>query len=53
MEVAAVTTLWHRRPGHLNRKNPNLLKTADNDGVSFNWIVRDCDVCTLGEEPPC
>ena len=49
MQAAATATLWHRRMGHLNRKSLNLLKKVDNNGVSFDGTVPDCDICAVGE----
>ena len=47
MQAAATATLWHRRMGHLNRKRLDLLKKANNNGVSFDGTVPDCDVCAI------
>ncbi|CAN0476461.1 unnamed protein product, partial [Laminaria digitata] len=49
MQAAANANLWHRRLGHLNRKSLNLLKNLDNNGVSFDGPVPDCDVCAVGK----
>ena len=35
--------------GHLNRKSPDLLKKVNNNGVSFDGTVPDCDVCVVGK----
>ena len=48
MQAAATTTLWHRRMGHLNRKSLDLLKKVNNNGVSFDGTMPDCDVCAVG-----
>ena len=34
--------------GNLNRKSLNLLKKVNNNGVSFDGTVPNCDVCTVG-----
>ena len=44
MQAAANATLWHWRLGQLNRKSLSLLKSLDNNGVSFDGPVPDCDV---------
>ena len=49
MQTTADATLWHRRLGHLNRKSLNVLKKCDNNGVSFDGTVADCDVCAVGK----
>ena len=49
MQAAATATLLHRRMGHLNRKSLDLLKNVDNNGVSFDGTVPDCDVCAVGK----
>ena len=49
MQAAATATLWHRRMGHLNRKSMDLLKKVNNNGVSFDGTVPDCDVCAVGK----
>ena len=35
--------------GLLDRKCPNLVKSLDNNGVSFDETVLDYDVCTVGK----
>ena len=49
MQAAATATLWHRWMGHLNRKSLDLLKKVNNNGVSFDGTVPDCDVCAVGK----
>ena len=49
MQAAATATLWHRRMGHLNRENLDLLKKVNNNEVSFDGTVPDCDVCAVGK----
>ena len=49
MQAAATATLWHRRMGHLNRKSLDLLKEVNNNGVSFDETVPNCDVCAVGK----
>ena len=49
MQAAANDSLWHRRLGHLNRKSLDLLKNLDNNGVSFDGPVSDCDVYAVGK----
>ena len=49
MQAASNINLWHRRLGHLNRKSSSLLKNLDNNGVSFDGPVPDCDVCAVGK----
>ena len=49
MQAAATATLWHRRMEHLNRKSLDLLKKVNNNGVSFDGTVPDCDVCAVGK----
>ena len=49
MQSAANANLWHRRLGYLNRKSLSLLKNLDNNGVSFDGPVPDCDVCAVGK----
>ena len=45
MQAVANTNLWHWRPGHLNCKSLRLLDSFDNNGVSFDGPVPDCDAC--------
>ena len=47
VQAAASTTLWYRRMGHLNRKSLDLLKKVNNNGVSSDGTVPDCDVCAV------
>ena len=49
MQAAATATLWHQRMGHLNRKSLDLLKKVNNNGVSSDETVPDCDVCAVGK----
>ena len=49
MQAAAPATLWHRRMGHFNRKSLDLLKKVNNNGVSFDGTMPDCDVCAVGK----
>ena len=49
MQAATTATLWHRRMGHLNRKSLDLLKKVNNNGVSFDGTMPDCDVCAVGK----
>ena len=49
MQAAATATLWHLRMGHLNRKSLDLLNKVDNNGVSLDGTVPDCDVCAVGK----
>ena len=49
MQAAATATLWHRRMWHLNRKSLDLLKKVNNNGVSFDGTVPDCDVGAVGK----
>ena len=49
MQAAATATLWHRRMGHLDRKSLDLLKKVNNNVVSFNGTVPDCDFCAVGK----
>ena len=49
MQAAATAPHWHRRMGHLNRKSLDLLKKVNNNGVSFDGTVPDCDVCAVGQ----
>ena len=49
MQAAGTTTLWHRRMRHLNRKSLDLLKKVNNNGVSVDGTVPDCNVCAVGK----
>ena len=49
MQAAANANLRHRRLGHLNCKSLDLLKNLDNNGVSFDGPVPDCNVCAVGK----
>ena len=49
MQAAAKANLCHRRLGHLNRKSLNLLKNLDNNGLSFDGLVPNCNVCAVGK----
>ena len=49
MPAVANANLWHRQLQHLNRKNLDLLKNLDNNGVSFDGPVPDCDVCAVSK----
>ena len=48
MQAAANANLWHRRLEHLNRMSLDLLTNLDNNGVSFEGPVQDCDECAVG-----
>ena len=41
--------LWHRRLGHLNRRNLELLQRHDGNGINFDGTIADCDVCAVGK----
>ena len=49
IQAAATATLWYRWMGHLIRKSLDLLKKVNNNGVSFDRTVPDCDVCAVGK----
>ena len=49
MRAAASANLCHRRLEHLNNKSLDLLKSLDNNDVSFDGPVPDCDVCAVGK----
>ena len=49
MQAAASANLCHRRLEHLNNKSLDLLKSLDNNDVSFDGPVPDCDVCAVGK----
>ena len=39
--------LWHRWPGHLNRRSLELIQWHDGHGITFDGTIADCDVCTV------
>ena len=45
MQAAATATLWQRRMGHLSRRSPDLLKKANNNGVSAS--MEPCQTATV------
>ena len=49
MQAAATAPLQHRWMGHLNRKDMDLPKKVNNNGVSFDGSVPDCDICAVGK----
>ena len=48
MQAATSANLWHRRLGQRNRKSLDLLTNHDNNWVSFDGTVPDCDVSAVG-----
>lgn len=44
-----LAALWCWRLGRLTRKNLDLLKKLDNNGMRFDGPVLDCDVCAVGK----
>lgn len=42
------SNLWYRWLGRFNRTIPHLLRIQDNDGVRFNGVIPDCEICPAG-----
>ena len=47
MNAVSNARLWHRRLGHLNRRNLELMQRHDGNGITFNVTIADCDVCAV------
>ncbi|CAM9315052.1 unnamed protein product, partial [Laminaria digitata] len=43
------TDVWHRRLGHMNPRNMELLWRTDGNGINYTGTVSDCDICALGK----
>ncbi|CAN0317868.1 unnamed protein product, partial [Scytosiphon promiscuus] len=41
--------VWHRRLGHMNPRNMELLRRTDGNGVDYTGAVSGCDICALGK----
>lgn len=41
--------VWHRRLGHMNLRNMELLRRTDGNGVDYTGTVSGCDICALGK----
>ena len=48
MNAVANAQVWHRRLGHLHAQSLDILRKQNGTDITFNGIVSDCDVCTLG-----
>ena len=51
MQATAKATRWHRRLENLNHKCLDVVRKLDNNGVSFERSMPDCDVCVVGKSP--
>ena len=49
MNAVSNAQLWHRRLGHLNRKNLELMQRRNGNDITFDGIIADCDVCAVGK----
>ena len=41
--------LWHRRLGHLNKRSLELMQRHDDNSITFESIIADCDVCAVAK----
>ena len=46
-QVSADT--WHRRLGHMNPCNMELLRKVEGNGVEYTGTVSGCDICAVGK----
>ena len=51
LAMNAVTTaqVWHRRLGHLNKRNLELMNMKSSNGLAPDGSIVDCDVCAVGK----
>ena len=49
MNAVANARLWHRRLSHLNIMTPEFMQRCDDNGITFNGTLADCDVCAVGK----
>ena len=47
MNAMTNAQLWHRRPGHLNKRNLELMQWRDGNGVAFDGSIDHYDVCAV------
>ena len=47
MNTVANAQLWHRRPGHFNKKSLEFMQWRDCNGITFDGILADCGVCAV------
>ena len=40
---------WHRRLGHINPDNMELLRKTEGNGVEYTGTVSGCDICAVGK----
>ena len=41
--------LWHRRPGHLNKRSLKLMQRRDGNRIAFDGSIDQSDVCAVGK----
>ena len=51
MNAMSNAQLWHRRLGHFNKCNLELMQRRDGNGVAFDGSIDHCDVCAVGKSP--
>ena len=49
MNAVSNAQLWHRWPGHLNRRSLDLMQWHDGHSITFDGTIADCDVCAVGK----
>ena len=49
MNAVSNVQLWHRWLGHLNRRSLELMQRHDNNGITFDGTIVECDVCAVGK----
>ncbi|CAN0586672.1 unnamed protein product, partial [Laminaria digitata] len=40
---------WHRRLGHMNPRNMELLRKVDGNDVEYTGTMSGCDICAVGK----
>ena len=40
---------WHRRLGHMNPANMELLREMDGNGIEYTGTASGCDICAVGK----
>ena len=49
INAVANAQVWHRRHGHLNMRNLELMNRNNSNAVAFDGSITDCDVCAVGK----
>ena len=49
MNAVSNAQLWHQWLGHLNKRRLELMQRHNDNGITFDGTVPDCDVCAVAK----